>query len=459
MIFRVFLAILLGRAVKLLARILKKGGTDMPGRFALKVCPNLLAYLAKDVRSVALTGTNGKTSSARMIEQAFKEEGRKCFANRSGANLLSGVTTEFMMNATLFGRMKKRYAVIECDEAATKSVFKQLKPEVILVTNVFRDQLDRYGEVTHTLSNIREGILGAPDAVVCLNADCSLTSSLAQDIPNRIIWYGLEQGAVLSQEASALSDAAFCIRCRTRYEYSYVTYGHLGGFRCPKCGYSRHQTDVAVEALLASDPGSSTVLLRGADGMVHEVRINLPAVYNIYNAAGAWAACSAAGIKADHIVSALNSFRCGFGRFEHFDLGAAGTTMTLVKNPAGCSRVIEFLQSTEGPFSIAVCLNDRAADGTDISWIWDADFESLGGMQERIVSAAVSGVRAQDMALRLKYAGLDPEDIRVIPDYEDLVTWCAEQSCPVYLLPTYTAMLDLRHVVVKRCGGTEFWEG
>ncbi|MCR4607408.1 MAG: MurT ligase domain-containing protein [Oscillospiraceae bacterium] len=456
---KAILAILLCKALKLVSRILHRGGTAMPGRWALKICPELLGYLAKDVRSIAITGTNGKTSSARMMEEALRRDGRDCFANRSGANLLSGITTEFVANCTLTGRMKKHCAVIECDEAASGGVFRQLKPEVIIVTNVFRDQLDRYGEVTHTVENIRKGILGAPEAIVCLNADCSLTASLAEGIPNRVVWYGIEAGAVPEQESSVLSDAAFCIKCKTRYEYDYVTYGHLGGFRCPNCGYSRHEADYAVVSLIESDLLGSTAVLSGIDGTERRVRVNLPAVYNLYNAAGAYAACTEAGVHADAIVTALGTFKCGFGRYEHFELGKEGTTIMLVKNPAGCSRVLEFLEGTEGPFAIAVCLNDRDADGTDISWIWDADFERLENMRDRIVSAAVGGIRARDLAMRLKYAGADPEKTQVIQDYEKLTDWCAAQECPVYILPTYTAMLDLRHVIVKRCGGSEFWEG
>ena len=228
---KMILALLAGRAVRLISRLLHRGGTDMPGRIALKICPELLHLLASGVKSLAITGTNGKTTSARMIEEAFREEGLSYFANRSGANLISGITTEFIMNADWRGRAKKDYAIIECDEAAAKRVFGQLKPRVVVVTNLFRDQLDRYGEVTHTLSNIREAMRGAPEALLCLNADCSLTASLAGDLPNKVIWYGVNEGAAPSRPKPAISDATHCIRCKTEYEYSYITYGHLPEMR------------------------------------------------------------------------------------------------------------------------------------------------------------------------------------------------------------------------------------
>ena len=170
--FKAILAILLCKLLRALSRLLHRGGTAMPGRWALKLCPDLLARLSKDVKTVVITGTNGKTTSARIVEQAFAEAGRSYFANRSGANLLSGITTEFVMNATLGGRMKKEWAIIECDEAASVKVFPQLKPRIVVVTNLFRDQLDRYGEVTHTLGNIRTALQSVPEAALCLNADC-----------------------------------------------------------------------------------------------------------------------------------------------------------------------------------------------------------------------------------------------------------------------------------------------
>ena len=454
---RAVLAILLCKFLRWISRLLHRGGTAMPGRFALKLCPNLLEILAKNVRTVAITGTNGKTTSARMIEEAFSREGKSYLSNRSGANLLSGITTEFVMNSTLFGRVDKDYAVIECDEAAARTVFGQLKPRVVVVTNLFRDQLDRYGEVTHTLENIRVGLQKTPEALLCLNADCSLTSSLALDLPNPVVWFGIDGGAAPSREKPALSDATHCIRCKTEYEYDYISYGHLGGFRCPHCGYARHAADYAVTDVLELRGNGSRVVMN-CRGEKQLVDINLPAMYNIYNAIGAVAAVSEMGLGTRAAIEALASFHCGFGRMEQFDLGRSGTRMMLVKNPAGCNQVIEFLQDITEKFVLVVCLNDRGADGTDISWIWDADFEGLSEMAGRIEQVVVSGDRAADMRVRIKYAGIAEEHIRLERDYGKLVDWIAEQEKPVYIMPTYTAMLELRQTIIHRCGGADFWE-
>lgn len=452
---KAILAVLLCKALRLISRILHRGGTAMPGRYALKVCPDLLSRLARSVQSVAITGTNGKTTSARMVEQAMSDAGLDYFANRSGANLISGITTEFVMNCTITGRMKKKYAVIECDEAAARRVFGQLKPRVIVVTNLFRDQLDRYGEVTHTLENIREGIKGAPEALLCLNADCSLTASLAGNLPNRAVFFGINKGAALSREKPEISDATHCIRCKHEYEYDYISYGHLGGFRCPACGYARPHADYAVESIVEQRPGGSTVVM-SIHGQTRIVDINLPAMYNIYNAVGALAAALELGIDPDTAVRALGQFKCGFGRMEEFKL-AGGAKLMLVKNPAGCNQVIEFLENIKERFILIVCLNDRGADGTDISWIWDADFEKLSALSAKIAQVIVSGDRAQDMRLRIKYAGIPDERISVERSYEALIKSLEGQDKPVFIMPTYTAMLELREVLIKHCGGDEFW--
>lgn len=453
---KVFFAMLLCKALRLISRILHRGGTAMPGRFALKICPELLSVLARDVKVVAITGTNGKTTSSRMVEAAFAGENKNYFANRSGANLISGITTEFAMNSSLSGKCRKEYAVIECDEAAAVKVFGQLRPEVIVVTNLFRDQLDRYGEVTHTLENIRNAIKAVPDATLCLNADCSLTSSLALELSNRVVYFGIDGGAAPSHKATELSDASHCIRCKAEYEYDYISYGHLGGFRCPKCGYSRHDADFAVTDIVEQGSDGSTVVMNIL-GEKRIVNINLPAMYNIYNAAGAVAAIVEMGLGADAAVKALGGFKCGFGRMEQFSLGG-GTKIMLVKNPAGCNQVVEFLQNIKEKFVLVICLNDRGADGTDISWIWDVDFEELINLSGRLQRVIVSGDRAGDMRVRIKYAGIDDGAIETQRDYDKLVEWIASQELPVYIMPTYTAMLELREAVIRHCGGSEFWE-
>jgi UDP-N-acetylmuramyl tripeptide synthase len=428
----------------------------MPGRIALRIYPNLLAVLSKSVKVVAVTGTNGKTTSSRIIEEAFSEQKLSYFANRSGANLLSGITTEFVMNSTLLGKAKKEYAIIECDEAAAVRVFPQLRPKVIVITNLFRDQLDRYGEVTHTLSNIRTAVSTVPEATLCLNADCSLTASLANDLPNSVVYFGIEKDAVPSAEKPLISDATHCIRCKTEYIYHYITFGHLGGFECPKCGYHREKADYSVIKVLrqGSDGSSIQMSLRGQN---IKAEVNLPALYNVYNAAGSIAAIMEMGFSADTAVNAVEKFQCGFGRMEKFNLGG-GTRLMLAKNPAGCNQVLEFLKEVKNPFVLVLCLNDRSADGTDISWIWDVDYEALPSFSDNLKEIIVSGDRAADMLLRIKYTGFPLEKIFEERNYEQLVQKLSGYEDQIFIIRTYTAMLDLRKTLIRHCGGADFWE-
>lgn len=457
MSFRAFLAICLCRLLRGFSRLVHRGGTAMPGQWALKVCPNLLSILARGVKTVAITGTNGKTTTARMVEQGFAEQGKNYFANRSGANLLSGITTEFVMNSTLFGKCKKEYAVIECDEAAAVKVFPQLKPQVVIVLNLFRDQLDRYGEVTHTLANIRTALASLPEPItLCLNADCPLTASLAGDLNHRARFFGIDKGAVPSGKKSELSDASHCIRCKTEYEYDYITYGHLGGFRCPKCGYRRAEADYAVADVAQQRADGSSIVIR-ADGKRYLAEVNLPALYNIYNAIAAIAAMTEMGITTEAAISAVASFKCGFGRMENFALGKGGAKVMLAKNPAGFNQLLSFLQNIPDKFVLVLCLNDRGADGTDISWIWDANFEELCNLAGTLEKVIVSGDRAADMAVRVKYAGVDPRFVTIEHDYERLVKELETEERPIYMIPTYTAMLELRETLIRHCGGDEFW--
>lgn len=459
MSFRAFLAICLCRLLRGFSRLVHRGGTAMPGQWALKVCPNLLSILARGVKTVAITGTNGKTTTARMIEEGFAEQGKNYFANRSGANLLSGITTEFVMNSTLFGKCRKEYAVIECDEAAAVKVFPQLKPQVVIVMNLFRDQLDRYGEVTHTLANIRTALASLPEPItLCLNADCSLTASLAGNLNHKARFFGIDKGAVPSGKKSELSDASHCIRCKTEYEYDYITYGHLGGFRCLKCGYRRAKADYAVTDVAQQRADGSSIVIR-ANGKSYLAEVNLPALYNVYNAIGAIAAMTEMGLTTEAAISAVASFKCGFGRMEDFALGKGGAKVMLAKNPAGFNQLLSFLQNIPDKFVLVLCLNDRGADGTDISWIWDAEFETLLSLGDKLRRVTLSGTRAWEIYLRLKYAGLPVDRLYVERDYAALTARLAQSELPVFIMPTYTALLDFRPHLLRQCGGSEFWEG
>ncbi len=437
-------------------RVMKRGGTTLPGRAAMAFDKNILETVSRGMEVIVVTGTNGKTTTCRMLEHAMTASGRDTLANKSGANLLPGVTAEFAANATAGGRPVKKYAVIECDEGALKQVVPLVHPKVIVVTNLFRDQLDRYGEVMHTLEQIRTGIRLVPESILCLNADCSLTSSLAQDVPNQVIYYGIDV-PVGEQKNVEISDARYCVNCGTEYQYTFHTYAHLGGFVCPKCGYHRADPSVAVTSIDSMTARDSRVHMK-INGISSAVTVGIPAVYNIYNAVAAVCAYTAAGFPPEEMIRSLADVHSSFGRMENFRLGQTNVQMILVKNPAGCNQALAYLKSLGEPYNAVFCLNDRTADGHDISWIWDADFEQVC-KDPQLHHIYVWGDRAEDMQLRLKYADAPEDRITCVRTSEELLQKMQESQLPVFVLPNYTSMLGLRRVLGGATGKQEFWKG
>ena len=449
---RARLACAVCNTVRRALRLLGHGGTNLPGKLALRICPTLPALLTRGVRIIAVSGTNGKTTTCRMIAAGLDAAGVPYFANRSGANLRAGVTAELAANIRR-GRPVKRAAVLECDEAALRTLAGALRPEALVFTNVFRDQLDRYGEVTHTLHELEEAAKAAPEATLCLNADDSLIASLALKCENPVRFYGV--GVPLPHDDTARSDAPNCIRCGHRYEYEYHTYAHLGGFFCPDCGYRRPQPEIEVTEVQSLERESSEITVRIGEDAV-PLHVPLGAAYNIYNALAAVSALHAFGVDAEAIRASMHA-AAGFGRMEHFELGA-GVTMILVKNPAGFTQVLDYLASLDGEFDLLCCLNDRAQDGRDISWIWDVPLERLvlGTIPVREVYAA--GERGEEMLLRLKHAGVASENLCLVRRYSAFLRGLSARNRPLVIVPTYTAMMTLRPMLAKMTGAKAFWE-
>ena len=477
-----------------------RGGTAIPGIVALRLCKNILAAVSQGMKIVIVTGTNGKTTTCNMIEHALTSSGYDCLLNKSGANLMHGIASDLISSADWRGRPRHEYAVLECDEAALKQVVPYLRPKAIVVTNLFSDQVDRYGGVENTLKEIRTGVERSPGSVLVLNAEDPLSASLARNVPNKVVWYGLE-ASVGTQGKVDLSDAGTCPECGSAYEYEYHIYAHLGGFRCPKCGFCRQSPDVAVTSIEEMSPAGSKVRMRirqapaakraaasaqgGKDAAPvkggqethpaqtgrsaapaqkkqgtapeQEVRIALPAVYNVYNAAAAAAAVIALRHPAREAVDSLASVRSSFGRLETFDLGGNRLQMILVKNPAGCNQAFAYVTGFGEDFSAVLCLNNRTGDGHDISWIETTDYEKLAA-DPHLQHLYVGGDRAQDLYDRLKRAGAPEDRMELFDDYTALVGKLKKEKNPVFLLPNYTAMMELRDALSPETGAKEFWE-
>ena len=447
-------------ACKLTRAVLRRtgrGGTAIPGIVGLKVSKNILAAVSQGMKIVVVTGTNGKTTTCNMIEHALTSAGHDCLLNKSGANLLHGIASDLICSADWKGKARHEYAVLECDEAALKQVVPYIRPRAIVVTNLFSDQVDRYGGVQNTLKEIRTGVERSPKSVLVLNAEDPLSASLAIDVPNKVVWYGLDE-SVGTQGNVDLSDAGKCPKCGGDYSYDYNIYAHLGGFRCRKCGFSRQAPDVAVTSIKEKTSDGSVVHMRpGKKAPEQDVRIALPAVYNIYNAAASIAAIIALKLPAREAVDALSSARASFGRLETFDLQGNRLQMILVKNPAGCNQAFSYITGLGEDFSAVLCLNNRTGDGHDISWIETTDYEKLV-RDPHLKKLYAGGDCAKELLERLKKAGAADDILVPFSDYGTLVEKLKEELNPVFLLPNYTAMMELRDALSPETGARDFWE-
>ncbi|HEX8646789.1 MAG TPA: MurT ligase domain-containing protein [Thermoleophilaceae bacterium] len=441
------LAVALARLARAVTRRAGRGGTTVPGRVLLRLDSRAIARLGERLRGgVALiTATNGKTTTASMLAGVLERDGRAVVRNRAGSNMHWGVATA-LLDA---GRAPDELGLLEVDEAWLDRMAEQLDPGLLILGNLFRDQLDRYGELELLADRWADLVAARGDrTALVLNADDPLVADLGRDHA-RATYFGVEDDSLALPELQHAADSKHCRNCGRAYVYDAIYMGHLGRYRCPGCGRERPAPDVvATRVELRGMEGSDLTLRAGGGGEV-AIRLPLPGLYNVYNALAAAAAAVELGVGLERVREGLEGMSAVFGRVERLSVAGRDLSILLVKNPVGANEVLRTLTLGDESIDLWLALNDRIADGRDVSWIWDADFELLAGRVRRVTC---SGTRAEEMALRLKYAGIDAP-IAVERDLErslDAAVADRDGGAPLYALPTYTALLELRDMLADR---------
>jgi lipid II isoglutaminyl synthase (glutamine-hydrolysing) len=426
-------------------RLGRSGGTTAPGRLLLRLSPGALARMADelDEGSMLVSATNGKTTTAAMIAAGLDRSGREVVHNRAGSNMAWGVATALLD----VGRRPRQFGLFEVDEAWLGGVARAVEPRLVLLANLFRDQLDRYGELELLADRWAETVAELDGrARFVLNADDPLVADLGRG-RERVTHFGLADDSQALPEMQHAADSKHCRNCGHPYAYEAIYLGHLGRYRCPNCGRARPELDVAATRVQLEGMSGSRVELETPQGRL-EMRLPLPGLYNVYNAVAAAATLLELGVPLATVGEALEGFGGAFGRVETIPISGREVSILLIKNPAGANEVLRTLTLEEDELDLWLALNDGIADGRDISWIWDADFEVLAG---RVRRATCSGTRAEEMALRLKYAGIDSE-LAVDRDLGSSLdgALAAAAGERVFALPTYTALLELRDLLARR---------
>jgi UDP-N-acetylmuramyl tripeptide synthase len=457
-------AVMAGRATGAATRTLKiGGGTSLPGLVARAIDPQLSSYLSAQLRhgAIVITGTNGKTTTSGLVGCVLREGGLRVWRNREGSNLARGIATALLKRASAAGALQDRgdaAFVFEVDEAAFPKVVADLRPRIIVINNLFRDQLDRYGEVDLVAEHWRDALKRLPSStILALNADDPAVAALADNFSGTVIYFGVEDASDISDQTERVQtiDTRTCPRCRGMLAYSRRFYSHVGHWACTQCDFTRPQPTVSARSITLGSLDQTRFDLVLPEG-VAPVTVALPGLYNVYNTLAAAAAGQASSLPTEAIRSGVARFSPAFGRAERIDVSGRICHILLAKNPTGINEVLRALSADGSNHHLLMLLNDRAADGEDVSWIWDADIEQAPPIAASVVTG---GTRAYDLAVRLKYAGRAPDAVEL--DIAKALAAALERT-PVgqtlYVIPTYTAMLAVRGELSRQGFAPQYWE-
>ncbi|MBJ7353799.1 MAG: DUF1727 domain-containing protein [Thermoleophilaceae bacterium] len=434
------------------------GGTSLPGKLLLRLQDDAIARLSSELPrgAVVISATNGKTTTASLLASVLGRSRIPVVHNRAGANMAGGIATA-LLDATKHGQVQGQLGLFEVDEAWTARIVEQTQPSVLLLANLFRDQLDRYGELETLADSWQQMIAQLPaETRVVLNADDPLLAGLGADRPNTL-YFGLTDTSHAEPVPRHAADSKFCRRCGAPLEYEAVQLGHLGIYRCPNGDFARPTPQIAATKITTHGMEGSEITISTPDGPI-DCELPIPGLYNVYNAVAATAAAHALDLTAGAISGGLAAARAVFGRVETLEIGGHSVALMLIKNPTGANEVLRTIAEESAPFDLWIALNDKIADGRDVSWIWDADFEMLAG---KVGQITCSGTRAEEMALRLAYAGIDRKRLiverAVEKSFDAAVADSVRAATPIFALPTYTALLELRTAIAKRGDAPSYW--
>lgn len=435
---RRLMAVWTAKIISTACRLSGRQGVTLAGKIALKMDPGILRDLSSQVRKkiFVVCGTNGKTTTNNLLCSAIESEGKKIVCNHTGSNMLAGVAAAFVLSANNNGKLDADYACIEIDEASTLRIFPHFKPDYMILTNLFRDQLDRYGEIDITMKLLSQAIEMAPDMKLIVNGDDALSAYLAMESHNDYVTYGITEQVFKEQDSREIREGRFCKKCGARLEYDFYHYSQLGMYHCPSCGFKRPKIDY--------DAGNISM----EKGLSFEVEgrkftANYRGFYNIYNILAAYAGAREEGFALSRFPEVLDQFNPQNGRMEQFCIEGTKIILNLAKNPAGFNQNISAVMEDPKDKDLIIVINDNAQDGTDISWLWDVDFERFS--DPSIQSVTVSGIRCQDMRLRMKYVDI-PSNL--VEDVEKAIKDRIQCGCKnLYVLVNYTALFSTRNIL------------
>lgn len=450
---RMSLAIAACKATYRVMRLMGRTARAMPGMVALVIDRHLVGELSRGHKTIVTTGTNGKTTTTHIVQQAVINTYGTAAYDPSSTNLEQGIATTLCLDSSLRGKRTSDWAVIECDEGASKTILPAMHPQVLVVTNLYRDQVDRYTSWTTARDYIVAAAKGSPETTLVLNADCQVTASIADLVPNKVVWYGVEC-PVYEEGIADHDESVACVGCGAELEFGNRTFAHLGAYTCPQCGRTHHAPSISCIGISNQREKSCTLTLL-IDGTEHVVEANVRAGYDVYNAVAAVAGLLTTGMSQDDAFEALAHFTHAAHRFEIFDIDGTMTRLLLMKNTAGCNQLINMLrQEGEPPRNLVCLLGAEIMDGLTTDWIQDVRWEQLASPSTQVI---VGGPKYEDMRDRLVRAGIPEDNIRIQTNYSVLVRDLAAIKEPVTVIANCSTIEALRLELVKDYQPLDYW--